>query len=213
MMKKYKYLVLTILLFIICPNVDASLCSDNAKVNYQSLAKNISSTYEYVETSNTFNIIFTNVASNLYIKNIETNETYNYTGNEMALFNFMPGQSYKFGIYTTDFDCRNDNMYTIYINLPYYNPYYNHELCSGIESYKYCKKFINRSVTYEEFINNVEDYRKKINKSDITVSQEEKGILDYILEFYINNYYIILPIIIVLCLIYRWKYNKEQELF
>ena len=212
-MKNFKYVLLSIILFIICPKVKADLCDDKDKINYQSLAKNISGTYEYVPESNTFNIIFTNVDSTLYFKELNTGGIYGYTGNEMVLFNFIPGNSYKFGVYTSNYECRNDKMYTIYLTLPFYNPYYQDSLCEGIENYKYCSKFISKFITYEEFKNNIEQYKKSSEKENDANEEVTYSIFDYIILFYVEYYHIILPLIIVICLFIRCRYNKKQDLF
>jgi hypothetical protein len=214
-MRRYIYLLFTILLLTFCPKVGASVCSNSEKVSYQNLAKNISTSYEYVEGTGTFNIIFTNVSSNLYIRNIKTEVDYPYTNSEMVLSNFKSGNSYKFGIYTSDFNCRNEILYTFYITLPYYNPYYQDTLCSGIENYKYCKKFLTNSITYNEFVKNVNSYRDSLNETttDIEEVSSSNSYLDYFIDFYLDYYYIILPLIIIICFIIRWRYNKKNDLF
>lgn len=217
-MRRFKYLIVSILLFSICSKVSAAACPNSEKVTYQSLAKNITSSYEYIEETRKFNIHFTNVDENLYIRELTSEKNYEYTGNEMVLSDFKPGKSYKFGIYTSDARCSGVNMYTIYVTLPYYNSFYQDELCSGIENYKYCKKFINKKITYSEFESYVTSYKESLNKeSNEEIESSTSSLLDVLLDdifqFYLSYYYIILPIIIILSLLLRWYYNKKRDLF
>ena len=210
-----RYIILLVALFIFCPKVEAVVC-DNAKmVNYQEIAKNITYTYNFNESNNTFDVTLTNVDSNFHFINVETNERYENSGSETTLNNLNQGTSYKLGVYTNDIDCRNSRLYTIYIALPYYNPYYNDELCSGIENYKYCKKYITFSLTREQFEERVKSY---INKQIGVADTEEKHddnhpVIDFLSN--IDNYmYYVLAIVIGLSfLIYRYYYNKKQDLF
>ena len=64
-MRWYKYLLLSILLFIFPPIVKANICSNSEIVKYQELAKNIDITYDYIEENSNiiFNIIFIYICS------------------------------------------------------------------------------------------------------------------------------------------------------
>lgn len=213
-MRRYFYLIV-LMFFAFCPNIFAAVCSDNEKVNYQNLAKNITSSYSYVEENNSFNITFTNVPNNFYIKNIENETIYSYQNSEMILTGFTPGKSYKFGIYTTDFYCRNENLFNIYITLPYYNSFYKDALCEGIENYKYCMKFISNPISYEQFTVNVNNYKESLkdNSEEIIEDNTFDKYFSYLLEFYLDYYYIILPVIIVISFIIIWKHNRKDDLF
>ena len=43
--------------------------------------------------------------------------------------------------------------------------------------------------------------------------EEVKGIFDYIIEFYLDYYYFILPGVIVICFVGIYIYNKKHDLF
>ena len=95
--------------------------------------------------------------------------------------------------------------------MSFYNQYYNDPICNGV-TYKYCNKWQKNDFTYEEFIKNVEEYK---NTKNIIVEEpnEVKGIFDYIMEFYISYYYIILPTIILISVIYIYINRKKNDLF
>lgn len=215
-MKIYKYCLLIILSFILVPiTIKGAACSNSEKVAYQSLAKNISMSYEYIEENeNTqFYVTFTNVLEGFYLKNLDTKETYYYTGSEMTISGLEQGKNYRYGIYTTYIGCDSIILYTHYLNLPYYNPYYKDELCTGIENFKYCNKWINKKITYEEFKKNVEKYSEKNNDVQEEEKTENIGLFDIIVEFYLKYYILILPIIIISGIIIIRKHNKKHDLF
>jgi len=204
--------VLFIILFPI--NSKALLCSNKEKVKFQELAKNITTTYDYVEENNqvTFNIIFSNIPEGFRIYDYNNKTEHGYFAREMLLSGFKPGTSYRFDYYTNDVLCQYDNLYTSYINLPHYNPYYNDSICEGL-NYKYCNKWQKIDMTYEEFINDVTKYKESLKAVEGPTTEKVKGFFDYIIEFYVNYYYIVLPLFIIISISYIIYYNKKQDLF
>lgn len=215
MMRKY---ILAILLFMICPcYIKAAGCSNADKVKYQELAKNISYTYEYKEENGnvSFNIIFSNINENLYLYDQKEYKDYPRTDKEMII-PALEGKSYRFGVYTSDSvsGCDGFILYTIYVNTPYYNEYYQDSLCEGIEDYKFCNKWLNMDIDYDTFKENVLKYKNSLYKEEEVKKKEEKENLLYkVLDFYIDYYYIILPLIIIACLIGVKLYDKKHDLF
>lgn len=208
-----KKIYILLFLFVLLPiNIKADTCTNEDMVKYQSLANNISYTYDFIEDQNSFNIVLSNLDSSLYIYDLSKNQNYYYIDSELALANYSSGSTYKFKIYSTNKAC--GFLKTIYINTPAYNSYYKDELCEGIEDYKYCKKWANVQVNYEKFKEEVISYKEEIEKSnEIIVEEEYKSIFDYILEYYIAYYYIGLPILIVLSLIYIIIKRRKDRLF
>lgn len=211
-----KFLSVFILLIILFPiNSKALLvCSDKEKVKFQELAKNITTTYSYVESNEqvTFNITFSNIPEGFRIYDYANKKEYPYTASEITLTGYKDGKSYRFDYYTNDILCQYSRLYSSYINLPFYNPYYNDSICSGI-NYKYCNKWQKNNMTYEEFIKDVADYKKSLELSSDISTEEVKGLFDYISEFYIKYYYIVLPLFIGFAISYIIYYNRKQNLF
>lgn len=211
-----KILSIFILFVILFPiNSKALLCSDKEKVKFQELAKNITTTYDYIEKNNqaTFNITFSNIPEGFRIYDYVNKKEYGYSASEIILSGFKSGRSYRFDYYTSDVLCQYDNLYTSYINLPYYNPYYKDSICNGL-NYKYCNKWQKIDMNYEEFVSNVNEYKKSLEIIDNTINEKEvKGFFDYIMEFYIKYYYIVLPLFIIVSISYIIYYNKKQDLF
>ena len=210
-----RYFIGFLMLFMFCPKVSAAICDNARFVSYQDKAKNITYSYDYVDESNTFNITLTNVSSDFYLLDLNSNVTYPYTSDEMVLSGMTPGKTYKLAIYTeNDIYCSDKRIYTLYIKLPYYNPYYNDELCSDIKEFQFCKKFITKMITYDEFKEKVNTYKNQIEKGNTSDESEEYvSIFRRLLNFYTKYYYVILPSIIILGLVIRWRYNKKNDLF
>lgn len=215
-MRKYKYGLVIILSFLLCPiTMKAAICSNSEMVYLQDLAKNILYSYDYVEEGNTayFNIYFNNMSDGLYLENMDTNQIYNNSNNgEMVLGRVEQGKQYRFNVYSNNL-CKNVIIRSIYVNLPYYNPYYNDEICKGIENYKFCQKFVNKQFDYSEFEENVLRYKNQHKQDEINEDKNKNNIFDSILNIYLKSYYIVLPIIIVIAFFIKRRYEKKEELF
>ena len=199
-----RYLKLILFMVILIPfSVDADICDYSEKVRLQTLAQNITYSYDYVEENGnvSFTITFNNMHSDLYLINSNNDSVFNYSGEELVLGGFKDNTSYKFEVRTNNIFCNSSALYYIYITTPTYNPYYSDPICVGIEEYKYCNKWQKNPYSYKQFIEHAEDYKNSLIEQP---KQEEvvKGIFDIIIDFYCKYYYIILPTVIVLGLIY-----------
>lgn len=217
-MKKYKKFFVILVVFIFCPkNVRALLCENIDKVRYQDLAKNISYSYDAVENNGTvkFTVTFSNIPKQFAIKNVNRNEWYSYKGSELKIANLESNKNYRFDIYVeSDDGCDNIAMYTLNVNLPYYNKYYTDSLCRGIEQYKLCQKWVNTQYTYEEWKKQVNKYRDSLNESNKKEDEKNtKSWIEKIIELYGQTYYIILPLVIIIGGIIIYVYNKKRDLF
>lgn len=210
-MRYLKYLLFLIILFPM--NVKGLICDNAAKVRLQKLAQNITTSYDYVESNGmvTFDITFNNLSNELYLVDVFNKRNFNYSGNTLVLGGFQSGTNYKFEVRSTNVYCDGSVLYYLYVTTPSYNPYYTNPICNGI-SYKYCNKWQKNDFTYEEFIKNVEEYKKTLDKETI-IKEDIKGIFDYIIDFYISYYYIVLPIIIIVSLFYILINRKKNDLF
>ena len=212
-MKKKLIFSITLFLMVFLPYKVNALCSDSEIIRLQNIAKNINYSYEYDETEEKFSITFTNLNDEIIIRSSTTGRSYNGI-KEIKINDFISG-NYKFNIYAKDNKCTKDILATKYIELPYYNVFYNSELCDGINNYSYCQKWQKNSVSYDVWYSKVTKYRnsiKEVKKEEIDNSGLFDKIGNIIMKFYVNYYYIILPlIIIILCSIIYAK-NKKEEL-
>ena len=210
-MRYLKYLICLIILSPLC--VKGLVCDNTTKVRLQKLAQNITTSYDYVEQDNlvTFNITFMNLSTELYLVDTVNEKDIYYNNSSLTLNGFESGKNYKFEVRSTDPYCSGSVLYYIYVTTPYFNRYYNDPICNGV-SYKYCNKWQKNDLTYSEFIENVQNYKKEMI-SEPDHSENIKGLFDYIVDFYISYYYIILPIIILLITTYIIIVRKKDSLF
>lgn len=213
---KKNVLCVLISLFIFIPiSAKALMCSNENKVNYSNMAQNIAVNYEYVEANDdvTFKIKFSNIPEGFLIHSYYEGKDYPYSGSELVI-SANKGTSYTFNVYYPDSPCHLETLAKKYVNIPYYNKYYKDTLCSGIETYKLCDKWLNITYSYDEWSKQVNKYKDSLNIVEEPIKKEEvKGIFDYIIEFYLDYYYFILPGVIVICFVGIYIYNKKHDLF
>ena len=134
--------------------------------------------------------------------------------NEIRLYNLTPGERFDFNVYAYDADCYKRKVGSKTIILPNYNKYYNDPVCVGKEEYQLCNLWYNNQFTYDQFVEKVSNYKADNATSDIVINEEEDmGLFDIILQFYLNYYYYILPSIIIVLVLIIIYHNKKTKLF
>lgn len=206
-----KIIFFLILLISSMPTVKAE-CSDEEIIRLSKVANNITTSYEYEEKTKSFNITFTNVNKSLVIKDVAHDKYYNESV-EFTIRNFKSGD-YKFSIEASDINCTEDILVTKYVNLPYYNKYYDTDDCKGIKEYSYCSKWVQKEISYNIFKKKITEYKESLNKEQKVEKIEEplsEKIKKVIVDIYVNYYYIILPVFItILCIIIYVKDKNDQ---
>jgi len=215
-----KRFLIIFLLTLFIPNikVDAFYCKYNEISRYKNLASNITTYYDYTEKEDnvTFTITLVNLNKDLYIVDSTTNKKYTYKNNELSITNYSPGQTVKYYVYTTNENCSDELLYTIRVNLPDYNPYYDDIICEGVNNYIYCTKWYKHNLNYEQFVAKVNSYKQSLIKPPEPSIPEEPtglGLLDIVLEIWIRYYYIILLAIITSCSIIIYNTNKKSDIY
>ena len=166
-----------------------------------------------------FTITIYNLRPNQYVIDIINNKRYDYGYNkdnesEIVIENITESGVYKFEVYSKDNTCNENALNTLYVTLPTYNKYYKDNLCKGIESYKLCQKWFGTSISYDRFKKEIENYKNTLNQEDDFEEEKEETFFDYLINLYINTYYIVLPLFIILLLIpiysiYQKKYKVD----
>lgn len=212
--------VLLILTFFLLPSsISASIfCTYDTKSYLKKMASNINLSYDYVEQEEKaiFKITFSNVYKEFYLKEVKTGQVY-YPDttkdlSEIEVNNYNSGKSYQFEVYTNRVDCEDEILATFYASLPYYNPYYKEDVCTNL-NYELCSKWSQHNLSKEQFIENVTKYKESLKQEEIEIPLEEENKLPYLLEFYLNYYYIILPIIIIGLSYIIYLHNKKDSFF
>lgn len=215
MIKKI-FCIATFTIIMLFPTKIFAQCSNSEIIRRSSLSKNISISYNYIEENGqvSFYITLSNLHPDFYIKDVQNKKEYYYTSDEIVLYGYKPNTNYRFDVYGVG-EC-GGRLYSHYVNLPGYNPYYNDPICIGVNN-SICHKWVNISYDYDTFVKEVNKIKSKsqIQEEEKTV-EETLGIYDYIFGFFISYYYIILPIVIITCLIIIIIQNnkrKKEDLF
>lgn len=218
-MKKKILLILVSFLFIGAVSaLSYGGCGYSVVSRLKSVVSNVNITYDYHIENNIvyFDINITNITPDIYFYDPITDKNYYYSdtnNGEINIYNYKKTRDTSFYRFlSANPQCYGLKLGTKYYKLPSYNVYYNSELCSGIEDQSICKKWVNINYTYDEFKKKVEQSKVKEESEDSNVDVlYKKGILDYIVSFYIEYYYIILiGIIIIFGLIIIINRKKDK---
>lgn len=220
-MRKRIVLLAALLLVMIPSTVKASIfCSYETKTYLKQLASNINISYDFVEENDRaiFKLTLSNVHKNLIIREKNTDRVFYPSSSkelsEIVLENYESGKTYQFDVYSTVSDCNDEILMTFYVNLPYYNSYYKEEVCKGLDSYPLCTRWNRHGLSKDKFIENVTNYKESLKEETPTKEEETKSKgLSFLLDFYLNYYYIILPIIIVVFGFMIYRLNKKESFF
>lgn len=204
-MKKYiLFLIITLFTFSSVNALTYGGCDYSVISRLKSLVTNVNITYDYYMENNTsiFNLTITNITPDMYFYDSTTGRNYYYSdtnNGEITIYGYnVNSGNLKF--YSNLGECPGVKLGTKYYTFPIYNPYYGSSLCSDIPNYSLCQKWTDVNYSYSEFEELVLEYKnKQIVEEEQVQVEYEKSILDKIVEFYVNYYYIILGLIIIVC--------------
>jgi len=193
-----KYILLSIIVLI--PYKVNATCSNNFKQQIYSSTNNISINYNLIDEeklsdndkllNNRFKVTISGLTEDIIIEDDSLHEQYSIKKDES---NPIPeGASLKFYYFYNGEQCEPYLIKTKVINIPYYNEFWNDEICENLTDFKYCKKTTSIKVDYDFLKKEVDKYKKKIeNNNGIEIIDSENNIFNYKLLF------IIVPILIV----------------
>ena len=213
-MKKHLFLMI-VGLFLLPNSVNAVMCSSEEKVKLKEMARNIVADYEYVEENDDikFTIKFRNIPEHFVIHDNLTGYEYVDQGSELSIPVEQRNKTYKFFVYDETIGCHLERLANIYVTIPGYNKYYKDDLCKGIEDSKLCYKWLNVTMSYDEWKTEVNKYIEKMNKKEQKKEVIEKSFLEDVFDFVSTYYLILIPSVIALLLLIRFLYNKKHDLF
>lgn len=185
---------------------------DYKEVQKKASNVNLMVDYEIENDKAVFTITLYNLKDEHYIIDPKTEKVYEYNGSDTLEIKVEKPGIYSFEVYSEDNYCDENYLNKLYAEIPTYNKYYKDALCKGVENYKYCQKWFSGNITYDEFKKAVNDYKESL-KVTPQEEPEYKSIFDYLLEFYINYWFIILPTIIVAGIIGIILKKKQENKF
>ena len=211
MKKKFKYLL--VLLLCLLPISTKALCTSSDKARLKKIISNINISYDYemVRNNAIFSIKFNNLSPELYFTDQFGNYYTQYgDNNEIVLNNFSDGKSYMFAFYGVN-SCTNEKVGNLYVTTPTYNPYYKLSVCDNAREFELCQKWVSHSLSRDEFINKVNEYKNKNGIIDDSEVNKTISVIDFAISF-IRMYglYIAGAIIIVIIVIKFIRYKKDK---
>ena len=210
-MKKYFWLLMITIIFILPFKVNALECSDkeiiglkklknNIKIKYNHLTEEEAKTKYDIESDNLFTLNFYNVPKNIvvispYDEGIISNTTGENITNVLNGGWAFGGDEIQFPVYTTtNYSCY-AYLDSIKVRVPWYNKYSKTDECKANPDFKYCKEFLNIRITEETFKKELKKYIEN-NKTDPEIEQKEN-----LFMYIIKNYYWIIIGVFVLAII------------
>lgn len=213
MRKYYLKIVFFVVLFTIPLSVKAD-CSYKDKVRLQKMAGNVSFGYRYNETkySVIFEITVSNLTNEIYMIDRSTGRYYYANNEDFTLNNYQPGETIRFDFYARDASCTKEKLFTNYVTLPAYNPYYTSDVCKGIEDFELCQKWLKHNMTYKEFYDGVTKYLNVQEIKQEPVKSKEEFDWEGVIEFWANYYLYILLTIIIVGGVILYLHDKKSDL-
>lgn len=205
-MKRY-ILFLMAIIFVIRIDVSAlnyGGCDYSSVSRMKSLVTNVNISYDYHIENNEayFDVTLNNITPGMYFVDSLTNITYTYAdtqNGEVTIYNY-DGTSGNFKFYSNLSECYGIKIGVKYYKFPIYNVYHNHSLCSDIQNFSLCRKWVNKRYSYEELEALVYEYKNNFEKEEIIENvRHEQNFFDKLVELYINYYYYFLGATIIIC--------------
>ena len=215
-----KILFLLFISFVFCETVfglSYGGCEYSTITRMRNLISNINISYDYHVVGDVayFDVTLNNITPDIYFVDTNGLKKYSYTDTidgEIIIKNYINSGSYKF--YSNNSDCLDISLGTRHYSFPNYNPYYNSELCKGLENSNLCKKWVGFNYTKEQFENKISEYKKEQETTPDVVDDIEYsvGFFDKLVDLYVKYYYIFLGIIILLS-IFGIYVNRTKNRF
>ncbi len=206
-MKQVKYLIFTLVCTFIFPMISHGECNYQRQAELSRIASNVKINYNYTlnETNNLqFVINITNLTDDIYLKQDDLNII---TGTGEKQINVGYASSIKYDIYSNDSSCKDEFLLTKYITIPTVNTLADTDLCKNNSNFKYCQRWGNYSISYNELLNQFNLYKKNLEKK----SDSKNNTFQILIDYFNNNKFMIAFFgIVILCTIIYYIFNKKK---
>lgn len=214
-----KRIIIILVLILLVPSVKvrALSCSYNELARLKKIASNVNISYDYVEQDNnvTFTVTLNNLNKEIYFVDMTNYRTYNYENDEITISGYRSGQTVKYVFYSVNSRCEQEALYTARVSFPSYNQYYKDQVCEGIENFSLCQKWSSQNLSYESFLNKVNEYKNSLEVDDNVETPptvNETPWVQLIVDFLLD-YYIIIVIILALGLVGLYFLSKKDNVY
>lgn len=205
--KQIKYVIFALICMCVTPLITHAECDYQRLAELSRLASNVQLSYTYSE-ENGFQITMTNLTNDLYATNIYGQRI---DGGAERVFEAVSG-SYNYDIYSNDSNCPGEFLLRKSINLPVRNSYSYYDECKQYPNFKYCQMWSNISVTHEQFMEELEQYKGNVEEMKDQLTTEKISIFDTLLEVLGANWFmfVFLGVVVLLTLIIFFVKKKHK---
>jgi len=198
---------LVILMFAFMNTTYAEECTEEKLKELKQQAENITVDIEFDEKNieldnfDTSYITIQGLTNGFYIYSKNQKYLYESTDNiDGKIIDTITADENKLYVYNDT--CPNEIIREIKLTLKRYNPFSQYSECEGIDSNKLevCKEYIEKDITYQEFINKINEYKKNNDSKEIKEEIKENNI-------YLIIGGILVVVIISIILVIRRKRN------
>ena len=214
-MKKFKYLILIIFLMIIPTFVNASnICTSSKYNKLKALAYKTDVTYElkFDEKHNAyFEVIVLNMSEDLILQYNSVIYEANDSGRITLESRFVGGETYELRFYGGyNNSCVEQYVYSKKVKIPNYNIYSERDECIEYEEFPLCNKYYSGRINSEEdFLDALDLYKKSLEKEVVDLNEDNRTIFEKLIDYYIENIIITLPITIIIVLVVGYIIVKK----
>ena len=203
---KNKLLWLLLVLVIVLPISVNGLCTSKKQSNLKSIAYKTELSYELKfdsEHNYYFEVSVTNMNKDVIL--IYNGVVYESKGEDDVIVidnKLEGGATYEFNLYGGyDTACVEEYLYTKKLSIPKYNVYSERDECIEYEEFYLCNKWYPGTIGNDEFFESeLNNYIESLNAKEEEEKEEviEKGLFEKIIDFYIDNIIITLPLTILI---------------
>lgn len=205
--KQIKYVIFALICMCVTPLITHAECDYQRLAELSRLASNVQLSYTYSEESG-FQITMTNLTNDLYATNIYGQRI---NGGAERVFETVSG-SYNYDIYSNDSNCPGEFLLRKSINLPVRNSYSYYDECKQYPNFKYCQMWSNISVTHEQFMEELNQYKGNVQEMKDQLTTEKVSVFDTLLEVLKANWFmfVFLGVVVLLTLIIFFVKKKHK---
>lgn len=204
-MKKYKYTIFTIILFLICISNTYAACTQEEINEFKKIEDQYKITYEFNKSTKDYTVTFDGVEPKKYVFSIKSGEPITnckkINDYKTECYNVKKGNYIIETKGTTD-SCK-DTLKTITLNLKGYNKYHEDPMCDGIEEFVLCQETYDKEIDYDTFVSRVETYKRtKEKEKPILNEQKEETIQNKMIKYIKIHLLEIIVIILFVVLVF-----------
>lgn len=222
-MKKYKYLLLSLLISLLIPSTIYAECTEEDLQDFKEKEKEFTIKYEFDKETKMYTITMNYPDSEKYVygsndKDFISSKCEVIDKKTVKCEQVKPNE-YTFAIIGKSESCK-DVLKNITISLPQYNNYSEDPLCAGLEEFYLCQPTYDKVVDYDTFVSRVKLYKEKQEAKKKNVVQKEetpeeskiaKYIKDNLIQIIVLTVFVIMIVITIVLTVKAAKQSRRLE--